>query len=116
MNDHYSTLQDILDDFHNNWSAVEISYHGNCYYFEYLKQNIHDCTSTYYVTNFDVPCCLAIIGKFDGEEYGFSYSYDDKDIKCYNTWEELLENYEIDGVKLKDVFLSDEVKILAYEY
>ncbi|MDR0341345.1 MAG: hypothetical protein LBH55_03670 [Mycoplasmataceae bacterium] len=115
MNELYKTLQDILDDFHGQWNGVEIYYHGNRYYFEYMMHNIHDCENDCYITHFDVPCCLALIGKFEGEKYGWDYSYDDKNIVCYKTWEELLENYEIEGIKLKDVFLSDEVIFVWFE-
>ncbi|MDR0341349.1 MAG: hypothetical protein LBH55_03690 [Mycoplasmataceae bacterium] len=115
MNELYKTLQDILDDFHGEWNGVEIQYHGNYYRFEYLMHNIQDCTCSYYVTNYKVPSCVAIIEKFEGEEYGYCFSYDDKDNKWYDTWEELLENYEIEGIKLKDVFLSDEVEFVWFE-
>jgi hypothetical protein len=43
--------------------------------------NIQDCTCSYYVTNYKVPSCVAIIEKFEGEEYGYCFSYDDKDNK-----------------------------------
>ncbi|MDR2568650.1 MAG: hypothetical protein LBC44_05090 [Mycoplasmataceae bacterium] len=112
----YRNLEDILKSLTSEFNEVQFKFRGHDYDISKIYCNFFNGNKQ--VSFWDVPCCMVIksernIDRFGAMDAEFRLDYEAN--KTYKSWVELLGEYKIDGIPLKDVLCSDEVDIYWWD-
>ncbi|MDR2568644.1 MAG: hypothetical protein LBC44_05060 [Mycoplasmataceae bacterium] len=111
----YTNLDDILKDLVTKYDGISFKFRGHDYDISKITNNL--VVDKKQITFWDIPCYMAIKSEREicycgAIEPEFSFLYPDN--KIYKSWMELLTEYKIEDIPLKDVLCSEEVDITDY--
>ncbi len=122
LNDFYNFYYEAKSDTESFFFTAIFHYHGKYYC---LKEDYKNPKKTFPNMNNEGADCLTRdcyrlkprkrkLERFDELRGQFDYKF--KLIKKYRTIEDALENWILDGTKFRDVLLSDDFKIIIWDF
>ncbi|MDR2567893.1 MAG: hypothetical protein LBC44_01130 [Mycoplasmataceae bacterium] len=113
----YSNINDILKDLTTEFNEIQFKFRGHDYDISRINYNFYDKNKVQ-ISFWKLPCFMVIKSERDIKRCGVmdpEFRTDYPANKTYDSWIELLEEYKIDGIPLKDVLCSDEVDIYWWD-